>query len=547
MKILAIIPARGGSKGIPRKNVRLMNGKPLICYAIDNALSVEAITDVVVTSDDSELLEISSMYGAYPIKRSSELATDNVTLDPVVFDALTQMETLKGYRYDVVITLQPTSPTLKAETLQKALHEFIESESDTYISAVNKPHLAWTKHDGEFVKLYEKRLNRQQLPHHYIEAGAFLISKRECVSEQTRIGQNVVVYEISENEAVDIDSVSDWVVAESILAKRRIVLRADGYKEIGMGHIYHCLTLAYNLTAHEVVFVTKSEHIDGINKLRSTNLNLKLVENDEEFFLFLSEYKPDIVVNDTLDTDAEYVMRLKMHSNRVVCVEDLGSGAREADAIINALYDGTKQEQNVYSGSDYVCLRDEFLYSKPASFHADVQNIVVLFGGTDPSNLTKKAFLAARQLHKEFPNIRYTFIAGIGYDCEKNEIVTLKYENIFVVQDVNFISGILKTADLALTSQGRTVYELATMGVPAIVMAQNERERLHTFAQIENGFLNLGLGKDVSQKVLISTIKQLIENPQMRADMRTKMLKKDLKSGVAREIKIILGEKGERL
>ncbi|NLB61201.1 MAG: N-acylneuraminate cytidylyltransferase, partial [Clostridiales bacterium] len=72
MKILAIIPARGGSKGIPRKNVRLMNGKPLICYAIDNALSVEAITDVVVTSDDSELLEISSMYGAYPIKRSSE-------------------------------------------------------------------------------------------------------------------------------------------------------------------------------------------------------------------------------------------------------------------------------------------------------------------------------------------------------------------------------------------------------------------------------------------------------------------------------------------
>ncbi|NLB62257.1 MAG: acylneuraminate cytidylyltransferase, partial [Clostridiales bacterium] len=470
-------------------------------------------------------------------------ATDNVTLDPVVFDALTQMENKRGFRYDVVITLQPTSPTLKSETLQKALHEFIESGSDTYISAVNKPHLAWTKRGGEFVKLYEKRLNRQQLPPHYIEAGAFLITKRECVSEQTRIGQNVIVYEISENEAIDIDSISDWVVAESILAKKRIVLRADGYKEIGMGHIYHCLTLAYNLTAHEVVFVTKNEHKDGINKLQSTNMNLKIVETDEEFFSFLSEYKPDIVVNDTLDTEAEYVARLKMLSKRVVCIEDLGSGAHEADAVVNALYDGMEQGQNVYSGSDYVCLRDEFLYSKPAEFHAEVQNIVVLFGGTDPSNLTKKAYLAARELHKELPNTRFTFIAGIGYDCDTNGIFTIEHENIFVVQDVNFISGILKTADLALTSQGRTVYELASMGVPSMVMAQNERERLHTFAQMENGFLNLGLGSEIEIHTLVSTMKWLICNPQTRVEMRKLMLRKDLKSGVTREINIILGER----
>ena len=258
--VLAVIPARGGSKGIPRKNVRLMNGKPLIYYAIHNAKNCSSIDDVVVSSDDEEILKIASSYGVENMTRDSELAKDAVTLDPVIYDAVCTMEKKKGIQYDVVITLQVTSPLLSSDTLDKALESFLASSDDTYISVVNKPHLSWTKKDGCYVPNYEKRLNRQQLPPNYLETGAFLITRRECMEVNSRIGKKVSVYEMPEREAVDIDAASDWVLCEYELKKKRIILRADGYKELGMGHIYHCLTLAYNLTGQEILFVTKEQH-----------------------------------------------------------------------------------------------------------------------------------------------------------------------------------------------------------------------------------------------------------------------------------------------
>ncbi len=146
--ILAVIPARGDSKGIPRKNVRLLNGKPLIYYAIKHATECPLIDDVAVTSDDEEILSIARRYGVRAIQRAGELALDTVTLDPVIYDALTWMEQEKGTVYDVVVTLQPTSPLLSVQTLSHALEDFVKSSYDTYISVVNKPHLSWSVGSG---------------------------------------------------------------------------------------------------------------------------------------------------------------------------------------------------------------------------------------------------------------------------------------------------------------------------------------------------------------------------------------------------------------
>lgn len=540
MKILAVIPARGGSKGIPRKNVRLMNGKPLIYYAIHNALSCPQITDVVVTSDDFELLSIAERFGAIPLERSAELSGDKVTLDPVIYDAVVKTEQQKGCRYDIVITMQATSPTLQTKTLSDAIDEFISGDFDTFISAVNKPHLSWTTDaNGDFIPAYKERLNRQYLPPNYVEAGAFVISRRDDVKETGRIGKKVRVYGISETEAVDIDSIQDWVSCEALLGKKKILLRCDGYREIGMGHIFHCLTLYYNLTAHEVVFVTK-KGTEGEKKLKERFVKLVSIENDEEFFAFAREYKPDIVVSDILDTTKEYMQTLKTLAQRVVSIEDIGEGAKYADAVINALYDGLpKKAENVYAGSDYVCLRDEFLYTEPAAFRPECKNILVLFGGTDPSNLTQKMYAVAKKLQTTYP-CRFTFIAGIGYDANAHGIVSC--DGIDVLRDISFMSEHIKAADLAVTSQGRTVYEIAAMGVPAIVMAQNERETLHTFASMKNGFMNLGLGVNVDDDTLYSTLNWLICTPQIREEMRNLMLKNNLKNGLVREIRIILGE-----
>lgn len=540
MKILAVIPARGGSKGIPRKNVRLMNGKPLIAYSIQNAKACRLINDVVVTTDDEEIMGISKLHETPFIRRGEDLADDRITLDPVVFDAVQKMEEKTGSRYDIVITLQPTSPLLKSTTLTKAIESFLGNDKDSYISAVNRAHLTWSRNGNNYEPNYEKRVNRQQLPPVYFETGAFFISQRKCIQPESRLGENVSVFEVPEEEAIDIDTLHDWVICEQALKKKRIVFRTDGHRALGMGHIFHCLTLAYNLTGHDVMFVLDAKYREGLEKIASRHMPYTLVGSDEEFFSFLERWQADIIVNDCLDTDSEYMLKLKSLAGRVVTIEDLGSGAEHADAIVNALYQEEKPAENVYSGERYVCLRDEFLINQPKEFSEDVKNVLVLFGGTDPSGLTEKIYRLAIELNKSYPEIRFTFITGGGYDNEKHGIRTIEEKNIRVMNNLTRLSDHMREADLAFTSQGRTVFELASLGVPSIVLAQNEREQLHTFAQMHNGFMNLGLGKDVSPETIESTFKWLVDTKQIRSEMRELMLRHDLKKGINRVVDIIL-------
>jgi len=539
MNILAVIPARGGSKGIPRKNVRLMNGEPLISYAIKNSLCSKYITDVVVTTDDEEIASISECYGAETMLRDKGLAEDHITLDPVIYDATIKTEKQKNKTYDIIITLQPTSPVLKASTLDNAIENFIENNYDTIISAVNRPHLSWGEKENQIVPKYEKRLNRQQLPKNYVETGAFLITKRNIMNENTRIGEKVSIYEVPEEESIDIDSTEDWLLCENLLKKKRIVLRCDGYKEIGMGHIYHCLTLAYALTGHEVIFVTNEKYKEGLKKIQDSYMQYTTIQNDQDFFDFLEMYKPDIVVNDCLDTEEEYIKKLKELCGKVISIEDMGEGAKYADIVINALY-SQKKNCNEYCGEKYVCLRNEFLISKPKKFHEVVENILVVFGGTDPSNLTRKVYQIVKEITKIHPEICFTFITGIGYNCEENNLVSEEDQHIKVLKNVSNISKYMQQADIAFTSQGRTVYELASLGIPSIVLAQNQRELLHTFAQMPNGFMNLGLGISISAETIKNTLEWLIQTPQIREEMRELMLKNDLKDGLNRELELIL-------
>lgn len=156
MKILVVIPARGGSKGIPRKNVRLICGKPLIGYSITNALDSIFNLDVVVSTDDDEIERVALSYGAKVIRRSEELATDNITLDPVIYNALCKVEEKEKKAYDLVITMQPTSPLLKTVTLDNAIRYTIENNFDTVISGINRPHLSWTEVEGKIIPLYKE-------------------------------------------------------------------------------------------------------------------------------------------------------------------------------------------------------------------------------------------------------------------------------------------------------------------------------------------------------------------------------------------------------
>ncbi len=545
MKTLIVIPARGGSKRIPRKNVRLMCGKPLICYSIENAKALRdechMDVDVAVSTDDEELAGIVENRGVMVIPRPKELATDKVTLDPVIYHALCAMEEKMGYRYDTVITMQATSPTLKLSTIKAAIEFFEDSEWDTVLSATNKPHLSWGVVDGKITKNYEKRLNSQELPPNYLETGGFLITRRDCVSEEGRIGEKVNIFEIAEDEAVDIDTYSDWVLAENILRRKKIIFRTVGKREVGMGHVYRCLTLAYKLTGHEILFVADAGSNLGIERIKESNFPIRIVSDETEFENLLADYQPDILVNDILDTDREYMQMVTKYAKRVVNFEDVGTGAKYADAVINALYEKGERLHNEYYGSKYFCIRDEFLEENPKEFSEEVSNVMVIFGGADPSNLTGRLYAICKRLHELHPQVHFHFLLGFAY-LSDGSITDLPEFNIHIHKDVKRVSTYMSKMDLAVTSQGRTVYELASMGVPAIVLAQNEREAEHVFAGIQNGFINLGLGSETDEDTIVSTIDWLMRTPNVRKEMRKLQLSKDFSKGHERVIRLILSD-----
>lgn len=540
-RALAVIPARGGSKGIPRKNMRLMHGKPLISYSIENALACGTIDDVVVSSDSQEVLAFAAQYeGVGALDRSSELAQDAVTLDPVIYDAVERAEDEAGTSYDVVVTLQPTSPLLTPATLDAAMAEFSASGADTLISVVNAPHLSWRGEGGRIVPNYEERLNRQQLPPNYLETGAFLITRRGCVTAASRLGSRISVFEVPSVEATDIDTRQDWVVCEALLGRKTIAFRCDGYRELGLGHVFRALTLAYELTEHDVVFLCDSRHRAGIEKLRSANMRVVELDGDAALLEWLGENRPDVYVHDCLDTSTTLMNAVKPLVGRLVTFEDLGDGARVADAVVNAIYEGASPHSNVYTGKRYVALRDEFLVARPKAFSEDVARVLVMFGGTDPLDLSSRIYAMARDFNAGGVRALFDFVLGSGYTGAVPG--PDEAHGIEVSRDVVRVSDHMRLADMAFSSQGRTTFELASMGVPTIVLAQNEREQLHRFAQMDNGFINLGLGSEVSDEDIRSAFEWLLGARSVRREMNRLMLGNDLRSGIKRVKRIILGE-----
>ena len=542
--ILAIIPARGGSKGIPKKNIRLLNGKPLISYVIETIKASKFNIDIVVTTDDEEIEYIAKAYKANVLKRDSNLATDEITLDPVIYNALHNWEFACNKKYDVVITIQPTSPLLSTNTLDKAIEEFYMQGHDTVISGTNNPHLAWTKESDKFRPLYSERKNRQYLSPHYTETGAFVITKREFVTQNNRFGNNVSIFEVPFTESIDIDNAQDWWIAEKELQKKKILFVVEGFEEIGLGHIYRTLTLAYKFIDHDVQFAVSARSNLGKSKIDASNFKYAIYESETDIYNIIKKEKIDIVINDLLDTSDDYIKRLKELDLKVINFEDLGTGIQYADIVINDLYHKSNELSNCYWGSEYFCVRDEFLLAQPSKFNSVVKEVLVMFGGTDPANLTKKVLDAVKLIENQ--SIHFTFILGFGYKDKQLIIDEVEKLNLHVsiVCDVKHMTEYMQKADLAISSQGRSMYELAIMQVPTILLAQHEREALHTFGELKNGFINLGMGNSINVSTIESTIEWLITCPHIRQQMKQQMQNLNLKQGINRVMDLIFKENG---
>ena len=530
-KILVVIPARGGSKGIPRKNVRLLDGQPLISYSINVAKSSEYVDDVVITTDDSEIALLSEKFGASVIRRSEELSTDETPLDPVVYDAMVQKEKLAFDEYDLVITLQPTSPLIKTSTLDQVIEKFEDFAIDSVITVVDDRRLSWgyDENNERFFPNYIERKNRQDLPKDFKETGAILATRRKFVNEFSRLGTNIDIVEVYQEESVDVTNYEDWWIAEKYLQRKKIAIVPNASESVGTKHINRCLSVASKLVFHDILFLLEESHQLGIDIIEKYNYNYKIYDGKDDLINCLRDYSPDLLLNDIADTSSEYISILRDEGYFVINFEDLGTGSGLANVVFDALYEHDLSEKNIYTGYEYYLLRDEFYFQPQKIITHAVNNVLITFTGEDEDNLTEKVINSILSTNYEG---RINVIVGLTYPDLEGLIS--KYESnqsIQIYQNVSNISEFMFKADIIFSSASKRMYDICSLGVPTICLCQNERELSHVFANESNGFINMGLGVDVEMQQLIDQFVNLVNDYDLRVAMNKKMLSIDLKNG----------------
>lgn len=228
MKILYLIPARGGSKGIPHKNIKNLCGKPLIQYSIDVARELTTDENICVSTDDLEIKNVVEMLGLkVPFMRPEELATDTATTSDVIIHAL-KWYAEKGINYDVVVLLQPTSPLRKAEHVREALKLYDESVEEVVSVKVSSASnlICHETVDGYLEDTLDKGCTRRQDAKRFYEYnGAVYVINAQSILRKGLVGlSKIKKYVMPEINSADIDTMTDWYFIETLLDKKVVEL-----------------------------------------------------------------------------------------------------------------------------------------------------------------------------------------------------------------------------------------------------------------------------------------------------------------------------------
>ena len=223
MSTICIIPARGGSKGILRKNVRMFDQKPLLAHTIEDALESRQVDGTYVSTEDAEIAAVARKYGAEVIHRPADLATDDASSESVVNHALSMLEPKLGM-IEWIVLLQCTSPFRSGRDIDRALDQLRVERADSLFSVSPSHRFLWEKKDGNPHPInYDPRHRpmRQQM-RQYFENGSIFIFRPSILKEQgNRLGGRVTMFIMSEEAGMDIDTPLDWQVAESLLQIQR--------------------------------------------------------------------------------------------------------------------------------------------------------------------------------------------------------------------------------------------------------------------------------------------------------------------------------------
>ena len=495
--------------------VRKLDGTPLVQRAVDKALETDLPSSAVHLLTDSEEIALFGERSGIRTFRDAECSWNRTALTGVLGQYISGVENSNT----ISMLLSPYAPLLKTATLMQAITVFINSNKDVLQAIVPEKHYLYSGEESSTASLAFGKSEETS----YVRSTAFSLYRAGIIAGGSGSDRSVLPYSV-DDDALEICSLRDWWICEKLLQRQRIVFRVIGNDQVGMGHIYRALSVAHEMTDHEVLFVTDTKSDVAVRELAGYEYWTG-VYREVQIEGKILELKPDLVIFDALDTAANLVLRFRDQGITVVSFEDLGSGSHHTNLTINELYDKPQLSGDNYRwGHEYFFVRDEFQNANPKIFENSVSNLLLTFGGTDQHDRSRKIFMAIQKICKH-RGIHIHIVTGPGYDgYERLATEIIGESNVTLTHATGIMSDIMESCDVAITSNGRTVYELAHMNIPSLVIDQHERESSHNFGREDNGFISLGLYESrITESQVKEKLARLLDDGKYRYDLFSKM------------------------
>lgn len=544
-----MIPARGGSDRVPYLNIRRLGDAPLLAHTIRAAKEASNIDRVIVSTDDETVADIARAHGAeVPFLRPKALTGDLSSLMPVVRHAVAESE--KGHaRPDVVVVLQATAPFRSAKSIDEAVAKVASGRFSAVVSVTSDLSLRWKAEDGLLRPLFDRAGRRDEQEPVYLENGAIVALRRDVLDTHDRFGDAVGFVVLDKREGFAVHDLDDFWMAERLLREPRILFRVDGSKVMGMGHVYRSLAIAEALregSRAEISFLMSADHAEGIATISKSGYPVRVFRAGglDSILDSIRDFAPSVVINDLPLVEETYLRSLgrlgAVTINLVDTLDDLERVSRDAQFVISVMNEDRETPEGFYGGPAFAILRRHF-QGRERSFRETPAKILLSFGGADPQALTVKVARALAPLARE---VEIVSVAGPAFPHTAvfEALQRTLGANLPLVKGVDVqIADLMLDADLVLCSGGMSVYEIAALGTPGVVLAQNAREdrRMREFSRF--GTIEyLGLGVDVEEAAILDTVRRILTDAARRRDMSDRGRRLVDGYGAARAASIVL-------
>jgi spore coat polysaccharide biosynthesis predicted glycosyltransferase SpsG/CMP-N-acetylneuraminic acid synthetase len=539
MSIIAIIPASIGVEEVPYINMKKLGPRPLIAYSIKAALQSTVLDRVIVSTENEELALIAKEYGAeVPFIRPAGLARKAAPLGLVLLHCVEYLEKQEGYKVDIVVILEPGYPLLNPVRIDQGVQKLKASGADTVISMTVYQEEFWRWSGGQLTQISKETGDDTETEPLFWKDFAVTATCRSVLKPGTFCGSKVDYVVMDKQSSFRVDSIDKFWVVERMLGLPRVLIRVDGSREKGMGHVYSALRIARLIQkTHEaeIMFLMGAQNTEGTLKVSREGFPVEVFPEEELDLCIecIRRFSPNVIVNDLMFISDSYMEKLKELNVTIVNVvdslSDIELSKNYADVVINFLDEENNLPQGKYfAGPEYTVIdpvkrfREKVENDGPKLLHEQRKqdfSILITFGGSDPTGLT---LITAQALERLDLKVNITIVVGIAYAYHKDLEDFLKQATkpFTLKKDVVNLPELIMDSDLIICSGGRTVYELAALGSPGIAICQNERElkRMEIFKKHET-IINLGLGNGDCTETILETVKVLLIDPARRKQM----------------------------